>query len=229
MNSGEVLRSRQQVIDEFNAHEGRNDGVQVADSLSNGLTLLCDAFYARVHDDVERRIGMDSMLMPASREKSEKVARLEIEIYLAAVSAVHAAEWKCVKSPDGEWYSRWLCRLRLGSLGEEAKVLKRLDHYRGQSPDGRRLAFSDVLTRAWPESRRAPLVLFRLAPLAVRVVTATAFSDLSHATQARQQQCELLPSIRDCGECHGQLLENGKQCPSCGNPLWKYDWLVAAD
>src|SRR5690606_506332 len=55
--------------EKFNRQSGRVDGAAVAQSLDAGLNVLRDAFYARVHDDVEKLVGMDSMLMPVSEEK----------------------------------------------------------------------------------------------------------------------------------------------------------------
>ncbi len=39
---------------EFNHRENRKDGVAVAASLANGFDILCDSFYLRVLQDVER-------------------------------------------------------------------------------------------------------------------------------------------------------------------------------
>ena len=83
--------------------------------------------------------------------------------------------------------------------------------------------------RVLPESRHAPLVLFLLFPLAVQIVTASAFDDRGTASGQRRQQTAILPAITDCRQCRGQLLEFTEQCTACGNPLWKYDWLTAVD
>jgi len=72
-------------------------------------------------------------------------------------------------------------------------------------------------------------VLFRLVPLAVQIVTALAFGDRDAASQLRKQQRTILPAIADCHECRGKVLPCDRQCPTCGNPLWKYQWLVAVD
>ena len=79
------------------------------------------------------------------------------------------------------------------------------------------------------ESLAAPLVLFRLLPPAVQIVTARAFGDRKTADELRSQQAALLPSISDCRQCGGIVLGDSEQCPKCGNPLWTYEWLTAAD
>jgi rRNA maturation endonuclease Nob1 len=45
--------------------------------------------------------------------------------------------------------------------------------------------------------------------------------------EARKKQIDLLPHISDCHACRGNPLENGERCQQCGNPMWKFDWLVA--
>ncbi len=85
------------------------------------------------------------------------------------------------------------------------------------------------MARVVSESRRAPLVLFRLMPLAVEIVTTLAFGDSPKAAQLRNRQTVLLPAILDCHHCRGKLLDNGEQCPECGNPLWQFDWLSSVD
>ena len=79
MNIDEFVRRRIRAAEEFNSHESRSDGVQVASSLSAGLTILRDALYARVHDDVERVLGMDSALAPSlTRRRSGSPRRRSI-------------------------------------------------------------------------------------------------------------------------------------------------------
>ncbi|MHC4403671.1 MAG: hypothetical protein ACYTG0_28780 [Planctomycetota bacterium] len=213
---------------EFNRHESRDDGATVAGSLSGGLRVLGDSFYQRVQRDVEKTFGRDSMLMPLSEAKSETLTKTQIEIYEIAESAAAAREHGYVKGRD-DWYVRWLTRLRLGDIEADVSAVRRRDDYLAQTPDERRLAFTDVLERVLPESRRAPLVLFRLVPLAVRIVTSLAFGDHPRAWNARDSQKAYLAAIGYCGRCQGKVLENGEQCPGCGNPMWKYDWLTATD
>jgi hypothetical protein len=190
--------------------------------------VLRDAMLARVRDDVQRRFGMDSMLSPTSVEKTTRLARAEIELYLIAASTA-AVHQRGYLAPDDAWYLSWLGRLRLGEFADDHRATRRLSYYLAQAPDRRRLSFTNVLAGVLPESRKAPLVLFQLAPLAVEIVTAQAFGDAAAATEARAQQTAYLPAIRDCHECRGQLLENSASCPGCGNPLWKFEWLVAVD
>ncbi len=124
---------------------------------------------------------------------------------------------------------QWLARLRLGALSADVNVVRRFAQYASKTTDDRRLAFTDVLARALPESRRAPLVLFRLVPLALHVATALAFGDRGRASEVRDRQTSLLEAIADCRQCGGRVLENGQQCGQCGNPLWTFRWLTTAD
>ena len=85
----------------------------------------------------------------------------------------------------------------------------------------------DILLDLLPESGRAPLVLFSLVPLSVHLVTALAFGDRRRGEALRKQQQDLLPALADCRDCHGAVLANGKLCSTCGNPLWKFEWLTS--
>jgi hypothetical protein len=228
MANDESAIRRVEAAEDFNCHEDRGDGAQVAGSLRGGLLLLRDCLYGRLHEDVQRRVGLDSMLAPVSEEKTQRIVKLEIELYQIAVSATAVMEHGYVSTKD-DWYLQWLSRLRLGPINTDGRVSKRLEYYQSRACDARRLAFTNVLAAAIPESRRAPLVLFRLLQPAVEIVTAIAFEDDALANDARREQLDALPAIRDCHECHGKLLDNGEQCPACGNPLWKFDWLTAAD
>jgi hypothetical protein len=227
MAAEDSVQRRQQAIEEFNQHLRRGDGARVAGNLAGGLTLLRDLLYVRVHDDVELRVGMDSMLSPVSVEKTAKVAKLEIDLYQDAVSAIAVGQQGYAGGDD--WYLKWLTRFRLGRLSEDPRVAKRLSRYLAATPDGRWLAFTNVMASVVAESRRAPLVLFRLVPYAVQIVTALAFDDHVLCDAAREQQLHLLPAIRDCHHCRGKLLDCGEECRLCGNPLWKFEWLTAAD
>jgi hypothetical protein len=93
----------------------------------------------------------------------------------------------------------------------------------------RRLALTDILVSVLPESRRAPLVLFLLFPLAVQIATAAAFGDDAMAARLRAMQIDLLPIISACRECRGRILEPGRSCPSCNGPLWKTELLNAVE
>ena len=227
MDIDEYVRRRVEAIEEFNCHESRDDGVQVAGSLSEGLTLLRDAFFTRMHDDVERWMGVDSMLMPVCREKSEQIARMEIEIYQIAEAGAAATAFGYTAA--AEWFVEWLSRVRLTADQATPATQKRLAEYLVLSPEKRIARFEGALAKVLPESTQAPLVLFRLFPLSVQIATALAFADHGRAPTLRNAQSAVLPSILDCRACHGKVIENGESCPGCGNPLWKFSWLTAAD
>lgn len=227
MSGEDLVRRRVEATEEFNRHEDRADGVTVISSLAGGLTILRDALYARMFDEVQAAVGRDSLLMPVSLEKAERLAKTEIEVFQVVVAAAWSAQCGYVR--DGPWCLEWLARLRLGASRSQPAILDRLEHYRNQAPDPRRLAFTNVLADTLPSSRRAPLVLFRLHPLAVQIATSLAFGDHKRAGKVRSEQMSLLPAIGDCHECHGKLIENGERCRVCGNPLWHFSWLVAAD
>jgi hypothetical protein len=219
---------RAAAAEEFNHHESREDGERVVTNLAEGLTLLRDLLYSRTRHDVEQKIGRDSMMMPVSELKTEKQAKTEIEIYQIAVSTAFVQSLGYASMQE-EWYLKWLTRLRLGEPRKDDKITARLDTYLSKSDEEQRLAFSNVLAKVLPESRRAPLVLFRLLPLAVKIATALAFDDRETASEARQRQVTALPPISDCRSCRSKLLPASDQCNDCGNPLWKYEWLTATD
>ena len=163
-----------------------------------------------------------------SEAKSEESTKVEIDIYQVAESADEVQQRGYVTSPS-PWYAQWLACWRLTEAGPQDRVLRRLRKYLDVDPDERRLAFSDVLANVFPESRYAPLVMFRLFPLCVRISTNIAFGDRIGATEHRNHQLTLLPAISDCTRCHGRLLANEEVCPDCGSPLWIYRWLNATD
>jgi hypothetical protein len=209
----------------FNSRTGRQDGAVVVGSLSAGLTRLRDLLFTRVHYDFERDVGMDSMLMPVSELKTQTACRIQIEFYQIPVAGEEAVQQGYVDDADG-WYIPWLAELRLGQPHPSQAADERIEAYLAKIPSDRRLAFTDVMARVCPESRRAPLVLFRLFPLSVRMATAIAYGDSDRVRDLRKQQARLLPAIADCIECHGQVLDNGEVCHECGNPVWKYRWLI---
>jgi len=228
MTRKEPVERQTGAAEEFNRHERRHDGASVTGSLVGGLNVLRDSLYLRVHRDVEKIIGTDSMWMPLSEMKSEAQTKIEIELYQIAESHATVQEHKYLSTED-DWYLRWLMRLRLGEVQVARDHAERFDKYLSKTPDDRRLLFTDVLGSVLPESEQAPLVLFRLVPQAVRIVTALAFGDHGRASEARNQQTACLPAITYCQQCQGKVLENGEQCRGCGNPLWKFDWLTATD
>jgi hypothetical protein len=221
------MNRRAGIVDDFERHEKRPDGQRLVTSLDSGLSILRDLFYGRMHFDVETMVGTDSMLMPLSEPKTQRATKIQIEIFQIVESVVLAEERRYVR--DGQWYSDWLARFRLGEMAVKEKIVNEIATFRGMRPDGRRLAFMDVLMRVLPESRKAPLVLFQLVPLAIRIATAVAFQDVATAAEIRRQQKAILPAIADCPACRGDVLDNGELCDVCSNPMWAYKWLTAAD
>jgi hypothetical protein len=224
MNAQDLLSRCSAAAEEFDRHEGRSDGLRIIESISGGLTLLRDSLYARVHADVERRLGMDSMISPLSEEKSERTTKREIEIYQIVVVAgtVHAKGY----AADEKWFRDWLSELRIGPVDKNSPAARRMSYYAEKSAEDQRRAFSNILAATQPEASHAPLILLRLVPLASQIVAALAFGKSVDAMQLRHEEIEILPSIRDCCRCRGKLLENGEQCTMCGNPLWTYEWLT---
>ena len=214
-------------IEEFQRHENRTDGERVVTSLDSGLSVLRDLLYGRLHYDVEQIVGTDSMLIPLSEAKTQRATKAQIEVYQVIESTWAVQERQYVSSTD--WYLDWLTRFRLGEMAGKEKIRNEIAAYRGMKPHGRRLAFTDVLMRVLPESRKAPMVLFQLVPLAIQIATAVAFGDDAAAAELRQQQRSILPSIADCPACHGAVLNNADLCDTCSNPLWTYKWLNVAD
>ena len=227
MDLDDFSRRQRESVDEFNRHEHRSDGLRVAGSLAAGLSVLRDSLFARMHEDVERIIGRDSMLIPVSELKTQKLTKREIDLYQIVESGAAATEFGCVGSPD--WYVGWLAQLRLAGAQADPAACKRLAEYRAEPAEKRLTRFERALAAVLPESTRAPLVLFRLYPVCVQIATVQAFLDHACASRLRQSQVNTLPAILDCRSCHGKVLENGEQCAGCGNPLWKFSWLTTSD
>jgi hypothetical protein len=165
------------------------------------------------------------MWFPSSPIKIETLAATEIALFELAESANEARTREYV-SDDG-WYVEWLGRALLGDAMAAPDSIDRLANYQQQSSSERRRTFAGVLERGLPEAMRAPLIVYRLLAPAVAIVTGMAFGDQARVYEARKQQLSLLPGIADCSECHGRLLEIGEACRQCGNPFWKFQWLVA--
>jgi hypothetical protein len=218
---------RARAAQELSLREDRQDTNSIVNSLCYGLDTLRNLLFTRVHQDVQKYVGRDSMMVPVSLLESEETTKQEIEIFQLAISTEDAREHGYVS--DSSWYAQWLTTLRLDDCGPDSPATKRLQQYVSLPAPERRAKFLRVLERTFPQATRSPLVLYRLFPLAVQIVTAQAFGDSASAIQLRKQQSTWLPSISDCQECRGRLLENGEQCASCCNPLWKYEWLTAAD
>jgi hypothetical protein len=227
MDTDEGVQQRAEAARDLNRHEKRTDGDQVVASLVDGLTILRGSLFVRIHGEVEKMFGVDSMLVPISELKTKRQSDRETELYQVAECTVAARQGGYVAGVD-EWFPGWLARLRLG-LPDGDVELPRIREYLSLSADDRRLMFTDVLARVVPESRRAPLVLFRLLPLAVHLATHAAFGNRVAADRVRVQQKSELPSIDDCPKCRGKVLAYDLQCTECGNPLWKSHLLTVAD
>lgn len=199
---------------------------KITQSLIGGMNLLRDRVFRRIHSDVEQNVGQDSMLQPVSVEKSEWVAKNEIEACQVSVAALAAASRHYLHCDD-KWFVSWLAQLRMGDVISDTKWRRRIRHYLAMSDDELRLEFSRKLENVFPEARHAPLILYRLFPLSVRIVTAVAFGNNMDAAEIRNRQMFWLPAIGDCPECHGRPLDNGEECCVCGNPVWTYQFLCA--
>lgn len=224
----EITESTASAVAEFARHDSRHDGRLAVAWLDQGLTILRNSLFLRMHRDVELFVGRDSMMMPVSELKSMFVVNQAIEVYQIAESAAAAKQLGYVADPE-TWYLDWLAHLRLSERDWDGPAAERAKEYFARTDDLRRPAFIDEMGRILHESVAAPLVLFRLLPPAIRIVTARAFGDEKTADTLRSQQVALLPSIADCRQCGGRVLGSGEQCPKCGNPLWTYEWLIAAD
>ncbi len=225
MNAEERARRRSEAAYAYGLHTQRGDGARLVTSLAGGLDVLRDLFLARVFSDVEQQWGRDSMLVPTSMLEGERRARRAIEQYLVVESTVVVRDRSYV-SGALDWYLPWLAAWRLDGGASEAQAARLADRVASAEPERRR-AFTSQLDQVLPEAQHAPLVLFRLFPLAARIVTAVAFCDPGEARNLRRQQAAILPEIDDCHECSGNVLDNGERCRRCGNPVWNYEWLTA--
>lgn len=226
MNAEERTQLRAQAARQFDEHLARNDGERVATSLCAGLDLLRDVFFARICSDVENQFGRDTLLSPVSAVESELATKRETECFLTAEASVCLQEAGYVQA-DRDWLLHWLGGLRLGTAMMAEATTSRLTLYLSKNHDERRRAFSVLIEKRLPEAHRAPLIVYRLLPLAVLIAGAVAFGDYPRALAARKRQMAILPEIQDCHTCNGGVLENGDKCKRCGNPLWNYEWLTA--
>lgn len=227
MSTVGVLPSVVKAAEAFNLHEHRRDGLEIAGRLASGLTALRESLLRRLVES-GKEMPKDSMLMPTSLLRAQQTAMEEVEAFLISESSAAAARFALVKEVHA-WYIPWLTGMRLETLAPLSDISKRVAEYLGKTPDQRRLDFSNILVAAVPEARRAPLVIFRLLPLAAQISTTLAFGDQKSAEAIRREQTKILPSIGYCKRCQGKLLGDGKKCPVCGNPLWTFEWLCAVD
>ena len=151
-----------------------------------------------------------------------------IEVYQVAegVAAVRAHHFL---PAEDDWFVDWLIGLRLEAAAEQLSFKLQVVTYLAATGVERRMAFSNVLAKTLRESTRAPLVIFRLYPLALELAVVQAFGDRTSALAVRRRQGEILSSLHDCPECRGTILDCGDQCRQCGNPLWTIEYLLAAD
>ena len=227
MSPGKTHPAAAKAAAEFNQHEGRSDGSEIADRLVENLTALRESLFRRVLTR-DKSVSLDSMLLPVSKLRAQQHAAEEVEAFMIAESTDAVRSLELVRNSE-PWYADWLTAMRLDSWNPLGNVPERVAGYLKESSDERRLRFSNLLVEAIPEARRAPLVLFRLFPTAVHVATALAFDDSTSAKKIRAEQIKILPSIAFCQECHGKLLTVGKECSTCGNPLWNQEWLCEVD
>ena len=216
------------LVKEFQEQSGRRDGLQAVVGLRSGLGLLSDVLCSRLHEDVEKAVGTDSMLVPVSEAQASCAPRPRL-----LCTRLQNRRRQFGNSATGPPRRMGTYRgLRDSTLGESSlgqPWRQRIEEYVSKSERARRLAFTDVLVEVLPEARQAPLVLFLLFPPAVQIATALAFGDSAAADRFRTSQVDQLPIIASCRECHGRVLENGRCCGICANPLWKTAWLTLAE
>ena len=224
---GEDLDRRTAFIEEFQRHENRTDGQQVVTSLDSGLLVLRDLLYGRLHYDVEQIVGMDSMLIPLSEAKAQRATKAQIEIYQVVESAWSVQERQYVSSND--WYVDWLTRFRLGEMAAKEKIQNEIAAYRGMKPDGRRLAFTDVLMRVLPESRKRRWSCSSWCPWqskSPRRWPSETILRRRNCGSSRDRSCPPSPTApRATAPCW----TTADFCDTCSNPMWTYKWLTVAD
>jgi hypothetical protein len=228
MASSDSMNLRTQAAIELNQREPGRDGARVVDSLAQGLHTLRNLLCLRLREDVEHNFGLDSMSLPISPMEIERRLESEIDLFQAAVVALHARDHGYLHA-EPPWCVEWVLRVLGSDLSARGDECDRAFQYLGMSRQEARLTFTNVLVKTLPEGGRAPLVLFRLFPGSVRIATSTAFADPRTAAELRLQQQGILPSIEDCPQCYAAVLDNGHTCPRCSNPLWSYDYLTTAD
>lgn len=223
----ERCRRRTAAIQALSALGRRADGPQIVERLDDGLTLLRNQLYTRLHADVEHNFGKDSMLMPLSQALTEHKAKSEIESFL--VAEVLDELTLAGTLPQPEKNRLWLQELRFTGYHDRADMEVRAEKYFGLQSRERQMEFSDRLEESLREARLAPLVLYQLFPLSVRAITALAFGDHLRAGEIRNRQASLLPCITYCRNCHGGLMEVDESCRECGNPVWTIRWMTQPD
>jgi hypothetical protein len=218
----------QRSVDELQRLSRRSDAPHVVGCLAAGLTTLRNLLCVRIWGDVEKHFGVDSMCVPVSAAKARLQAYQEIEAYQIAEATAVMAELRYASAP-GDKLAAWLAVLLRKSAEPDAVLCQRAAEYAARDADGRTRLLMDALAKIVRESIHSPLVLFQLLPWCVRVAVASAFGDGTSADAARRRQVQILPSISDCRQCRGWVLDCAEPCTVCGNPLWTFDWLSSAE
>ena len=148
MNTKEIVGRCSTAAEEFEHHEHASDGLQVIESLCGGPDADSGLAIRARACRCGSRMGLDSMIQPLSEERSERTAKLEIEIYQVVVAADtgHARGYVA----DGNWFRDWLARLRLGNFDSSSRTARRIDYYLSKSAKDQRLAFSNFLDTPCP-------------------------------------------------------------------------------
>lgn len=217
----------QRAAEDFNEIQHSDRGAPLVESISAGLNLVRELSFLRIHNDVERYFGLDSMSVPLSLGDSEREAKVEIDVWQVIEGAIYAHSQGYVD--DLDWMRKWLGTLRLGRIMENDSVQRRAEQYMELNDEDRRRHFAQRLEHVYQEASRAPLVLYQLWPQSIRIVTAIAFGNVDDANKLRKDQAFWLPGIMDCPKCRGAVLDNGEWCGECENPIWNYKWLMSAD
>jgi hypothetical protein len=221
-----IRQRRQQAQEEFQQHVGESQSADTVRCLLVGLNSLRKLLLRRLHNDVEAYYGVDPFLAPSNEREAQSEMRHaagELEVYSQIVVLAEVARGGYVRD-QLSWFRDWLIRLRWGNTPQPA-VTQRMQLYEPKDDNHRRHMFASLIEQALPEATKAPLVIYRLYPRSIRIVTAVAFGDMLRAKEIRQEQIQMLPAIGDCHECHGFVLNNGEVCRRCGNPLWKINWM----
>ena len=215
-------------VDDLQRLAKRGDSAEVVACLSGGLTTLRNLFCARIWGDVEKRYGVDSMCVPVSAMKARVQAYQEIEAYEIAEAAAAVGEFGCLTA-SADSLMPWLGNLLRKTSEPDAALCGRAREFLSRDTPGRTRLLMDNLARIVPESFHSPLVLYQLLPLCVQIAVASAFGERAAAEKMRRRQVSILPSIADCRRCRGWVLDCAEPCPTCGNPLWKFEWLAEAE
>src|SRR5580698_9245150 len=91
MSTQDRSQRRTDAAAEFDRLTQRADGARVVHLLADGLSMLRDLLFTRIHGDMEQIFGLDSMLLPVSLLKCEANAKTEIEVYQVVESMFDAA------------------------------------------------------------------------------------------------------------------------------------------